>query len=125
MKKTYLLISGIFLIIFVSTILSLQHSAATSSLRPATSAQSVSQSQNYISHMGSDGKTAQELLMAKEKGKVGFNASGMVTTINNRIADTKKHEYWAFYVNGKMSTVGAASYVTTRTDKLEWKIETY
>ena len=77
----------------------------------------------YITYAGEEGKTAQELLM--KKGKVSLDSSGMVSIINSRVADTTKHEYWAFYINGKMSSVGAASYVTKNTDKIEWKIEKY
>ncbi len=81
-------------------------------------------SSDYVSYSGETGKTAQELLM-KEQSGVKLDASGMVSTIANRTADANNREYWAFYVNGKMSSVGAAAYITNTTDKIEWKIEEY
>lgn len=32
-------------------------------------------------------------------------------------------EFWSFYVNGKSSNVGAASYTPIEGDSLEWKLE--
>jgi len=48
-----------------------------------------------------------------------------VVSINGRKADAQKHEYWAFYVNGKLSDVGPADYKTKDGDVVEWKIEKY
>ena len=55
----------------------------------------------------------------------GEGKNAYVTGINGREADTKKKEYWAFYVNGKPATVGAGSYILKQADKIEWKIENY
>jgi len=57
----------------------------------------------------------------KIKGK-GVNA--FITEINGYSTEGKK-EYWAFYVNGKQSAVGAGSYQLKDGDKIEWKIEKY
>ncbi len=76
-----------------------------------------------FSYKGEEGKDALSLLM--EKTKTEQNSSGLVIAINNRKADDKKHEYWAFYVNGKMAEVGPAQYVTKDEDKIEWKIQKY
>lgn len=72
---------------------------------------------------GKDGVDALTLL--KEKADIEQDASGLVSAINGRKADTDKHEYWAFYVNDQMAQVGPASYKTTNSDVLMWKIETY
>ncbi len=34
-----------------------------------------------------------------------------------------KDEFWAFYINGSSSNVGASSYQTKADDTLEWKLE--
>lgn len=34
-----------------------------------------------------------------------------------------KDQFWAFYVNGKSSDVGASSYTLRDGDKIEWKLE--
>ena len=73
-----------------------------------------------------EGKEGQDALtLLKEKTTVEQNASGLVTAINGRKAEDSKKEYWAFYANGKMATVGPAEYVTKDTDKIEWKVEKY
>lgn len=35
----------------------------------------------------------------------------------------EKDQFWAFYVNGKSSTVGASQYVMKNGDLIEWKLE--
>jgi len=72
------------------------------------------------------GKTALDLTKEKEdivtKGD-GVNA--YVIGINGIEAKSADKEYWAFYVNGKLATVGAGSYKLKSGDKIEWKIEKY
>ncbi len=76
-----------------------------------------------IRYQGHDGQDALSLL--KKQSEVELGSSGLVTAINGSKADDQKHEYWAFYVNGKMSQVGPAEYKSKDTDKIEWKIEKY
>lgn len=76
-----------------------------------------------VSYKGENGKDALTLL--KQIGEVEQNSSGLVIGINGRKADDSKKEFWAFYVNGKLSEVGPAEYQTKEGDKIEWKIETY
>jgi hypothetical protein len=80
-----------------------------------------------LSYQGVDGKTALELLKAKDPKAVtkGEGANAYVTTINGYTASDAKKEYWSFLVNGKASEVGAGSYVTKASDQIEWKIATY
>lgn len=74
-----------------------------------------------LSYQGSNGKDALTLL--KQQASVEQDHSGLVVSID----DTKPigHAYWAFYVNGKLASVGPAEYVTKNGDKIEWKIEKY
>lgn len=70
--------------------------------------------------------TALELL--QDEAKITTKGQGIdayVTTINGRIAQDSKKEYWAFYINGKLSTVGAGSYTLRQGDRIEWKIANY
>lgn len=72
------------------------------------------------------GKTALDL--TKEKANIKTKGEGVnayVTEINGIIAQDSKKEYWAFYINSKMATVGAGSYQLKQGDKIEWKIEKY
>lgn len=88
-----------------------------------TMQQNTQQHRDTFSYDGEDGKDALTLL--KEKTQVKQDQSGMVSAINGRTVDAARHEYWAFYVNGKMAEVGPASYQTKNGDKIEWKVEKY
>lgn len=76
-----------------------------------------------LSYEGENGKTALQLL--EQQGIVEKNSTGMVININNRKADDKKKEYWAFYINGQKAEVGPAEYQTQDSDTIRWKIEHY
>lgn len=55
----------------------------------------------------------------------GEGVNAYVTTINGKKAKAENKEFWAFYINGKQSTVGAGGYQLKNGDKIEWKIEKY
>lgn len=55
----------------------------------------------------------------------GQNKEAFVTTIDGLQAKSEQREYWAFYVNGKLASVGAGSYKLQPNDSLEWKLEKY
>lgn len=97
----------------------------TSTPTPIQSGPVVTQavSADQISYKGVEGKDALTLL--KEKATIEQATSGLVNAINGRKADDAKHEYWSFYVNGKLAEVGALDYKTKEGDVIEWKIETY
>lgn len=76
-----------------------------------------------LTYRGETGKDA--LTILKEKATVEQSTSGLVTSINGRKAQDSKHEYWAFYINGKLADVGPAAYETKPSDTILWKIETY
>jgi len=72
------------------------------------------------------GKTALDLLQQTAKVQTtGQGTNAFVTQINNVKTDSSKKQYWAFYVNGKLSAVGAGSYKLNSGDKIEWKLENY
>lgn len=101
---------------------------ATPSVSPSAGATaSTAAAAKGISYAGVEGKTALELLKAKDPQAQtkGDGANAFVTTINGYTASDTKKEYWAFYVNGKMSEVGAGSYATKAGDQIEWKLATY
>jgi hypothetical protein len=79
-----------------------------------------------FSYSGIEGQTALALLQAKSAAVTkGEGTNAFVTSINGRIADDAKKEFWAFYVNGVQAQVGAGSYVTKTGDQIRWHIETY
>lgn len=104
-----LLGSGIFVTYYFShTTVPAQHSASVEA---------------QITYPGKDGQNAFALLDMDHT--VGLDSSGLVSSIDARKADAGKHEYWAFYVNGELASVGPKEYVTKSTDQIMWKIETY
>lgn len=78
---------------------------------------------DYLQYKGKTGKNALELL--NEQASVQQATSGLVVAINGRKADNTEREYWGFFVNGKMATVGPLDYQTKDEDVIEWKIEKY
>ncbi len=79
---------------------------------------------NVIEYNGEDGKNALTILKSKYTvGTQEFSGIGEFVTSINGVTPDSKH-FWAFYVNGKSSNIGASQYITKSTDKLEWKLET-
>jgi hypothetical protein len=102
-------------------------SSVTPSPTPTLQATSeASQRNQQLSYRGQEGKTALEILrsVAQVEAK-GEGVNAYVTKINGYTASEANKEFWAFYVNGQSSQVGAGSYVTKATDTIEWKIEQY
>jgi hypothetical protein len=76
-----------------------------------------------VRYQGVEGKTALELLKASHNVETKqFSFGEMVISIDGVTPDPNK-AFWAFYVNGKMSDVGASTYVTKSSDVIEWKLE--
>ncbi len=72
------------------------------------------------------GITALELLeQTAQVKKQGEGKGAFVTSIDNLEASKDKKEYWAFYVNGQLSPVGAGSYQLSQGNKIEWKLANY
>ena len=76
-----------------------------------------------FTYKGESGRDALTLL--KQKATAELDKSGLVISINGRKADNDKHEYWAFYINGKSASIGPADYQTKDTDTIQWKMDKY
>jgi hypothetical protein len=74
-----------------------------------------------VSYKGENGVDALTLL--KQKTSIEQDHSGLVVAIKGN--KPTGHTYWAFYVNGKLASVGPAAYKTKNTDVIVWKIEKY
>lgn len=74
-----------------------------------------------ITYKGENGVDALTLL--KQQATIEEDHSGLVVSING-IKPTG-HEYWAFYINNKLASVGPAEYKTKNGDIITWKIEKY
>lgn len=75
-----------------------------------------------IKYDGQSGVDALTLLKKHADVKTKHYSFGdLVASINGTPGNGPK--YWIFYVNGKESLVGAGSYITKSSDKLEWRLQ--
>ena len=114
-----------FLVIIISAVLLFQGKNFTIAQRQIESKNisPVKNKADNFSYKGENGKDA--LTILKEIADMRLDKSGMVASINGRSADSQKHEYWAFYINGKLADVGPADYKTKNSDTIEWRIDKY
>jgi hypothetical protein len=76
-----------------------------------------------VSYKGEDGKSAMELLKANFTVETqDFGDLGQFVKAINGVEPDSRH-FWALYVNGAQSQVGAESYITKSSDAIEWKLE--
>lgn len=69
------------------------------------------------------GENAVDLLKRDHKAETReYSGLGEFVISIDGIKPDNKH-FWAFYVNGKSSNVGAGSYKPKNGDKIEWKLE--
>ena len=78
---------------------------------------------NVISYKGQDGKNALELLQATHRVDVKHYSFGDLVTGIDGITPDAQH-FWAMYVNGQFSQVGASAYATKSSDTIKWQIDT-
>lgn len=72
------------------------------------------------------GQTALAATQAKFKVITsGTGVNAFISSINGRVADSKKREFWQFDVNGVEAQVGAGSYIIQKGDLISWHIATY
>jgi hypothetical protein len=96
-------------------------------LAPTTTNQSVNTSPtpavpSAIEYNGVDGKNALELLKASHNVEVNHYSFGdLVTGIDGVMPDA--NHFWAMYVNGEFSQVGASQYITKSPDTIKWQID--
>lgn len=50
---------------------------------------------------------------------------GFMTGIEGYEQDEAEDLYWMFYVNEEMGEVGAADYIPTESDAIDWKLESF
>jgi hypothetical protein len=79
--------------------------------------------QSTITYQGEEGKSALQILKEKYQTQTKeFTGMGeFVQSINGVVPDSS--HFWAFYVNGVSSQVGASQYQTKATDNIEWKLD--
>lgn len=134
--KSKIIVTGVTLVVGVAAVLGFtllgknksedntqQTTQTTQNTQPAPASQTPSAEVKEIKYDGVEGKNALELLRQSHKieTKVYQGMGELVTSIDGKPADFD--HFWALYVNGQQSQVGADAYITKATDKLEWKFE--
>ena len=76
-----------------------------------------------IEYKGVDGKNALELLKSAHQVEAKEYSFGSFVTSIDGIEPDSAH-FWAMYVNGQFSQVGASSYMTKATDTIKWQVDT-
>lgn len=87
--------------------------------------QSVQQQKSLevFTYKASEHKTALDMLKSSyDVGTKSFGSAGEFVERIGLITPDKDY-FWAFYVNGKSSNVGAGSYELKDGDSIEWKLE--
>ena len=75
-----------------------------------------------ISYKCEEGKTAYDILDERFTIEAQDSSFGkFVTGIND--VKPSQNQFWAFYVDEKIATVGATAYVCQDQEKVEWKLE--
>ena len=75
-----------------------------------------------IIYSGQDGRNALDLLKVNHQVESKhYDFGDLVVSIDGIIPDTA--HFWAMYVNGEMSQVGASAYVTKSSDSIKWQID--
>ncbi len=118
MKRAFIFLTSIFIVLFGVTLF--RSSFPYVSFPEKKVEQTAS---STFSYQGEVGVSALSLL--ERKATVEIDRSGLVVSINGRMAESSSREYWGFYVNGKLAPVGPKEYITTPNDKIEWKIDRY
>ena len=120
MRKKILL-AAIIIIILVAVGFSIREVSLNHTTQQQVAIHSAQQKIPVITYRGKNGQNALKVL--KQYTSVQQDNSGLVVAINGY--KPVGHTYWAFYVNGKLASVGPASYITKNSDVVTWKIEKY
>lgn len=121
MKRAFIFLTCIFIIVFGVTLT--RSSFFSPSLPPEEKTIPSSTQSSRFSYQGETGVSALALL--ERKSSIEFDRSGLVVSINGRKAESKSREYWGFYINGELASVGPKEYMTSPSDMIEWRIDKY
>ncbi len=125
MKKQILIIATA-VVIVGSGVIGLSLLEKDGSKQPAPSSQDTTQQQtpnNEVSYKGEDSKDALTLLRQSHKIEAkSYEGLGELVTSIDGVASDSKH-FWAFYVNGQPSQIGAGAYITKSSETITWKLD--
>jgi hypothetical protein len=121
MKKKITIVAVIVIILAAGGIYAREITLSHSAAQQQAAIHAAQQKTPTVTYKGENGQNALTLL--KQYTSVQQDNSGLVVAINGY--KPTGHMYWAFYINGRYSSVGSASYVTKDSDVITWKVEKY
>lgn len=75
-----------------------------------------------VTYQGQDGRNALDLLKAEHNvGVKSYSFGDMVLSIDG--VTPSENQFWAMYINGDLSQVGASAYMTKSTDVVNWRLD--
>jgi len=75
-----------------------------------------------VIYQGQDGRNALDLLKAQHNvGVKSYSFGDMVLSIDG--VTPSANQFWAMYINGELSQVGASAYTTKSTDVVNWRLD--
>ena len=125
-KKSKVILSLAVLILGVGVIFTAGQAGKENTRQSAAPQQQSTQAKpeaKTIEYKGSEGKSALELLKQTHtvETKTYEGLGELVTSIDGQAAAS--NQFWAFYINGQQSQVGASAYITKDSDTIVWKLE--
>lgn len=113
----------IFVIVAIIAVIGIIYALTKQPVKAPTIQDTAKQTEvSSVKYQGVEGKTAFELLKSQHSVEANhYDFGDLVSSIDGITPD--KNHFWAFYVNGKFSDVGASAYVTKSSDVIEWKLE--
>lgn len=116
--------SGIAVVILLGGVLLLSSLARQQEAQIRQTASSSTQRTDYVSYTAQKDTTALAQLKRVASGVITKSSSfGEYVQSIGTLKGGDGGKYWSFYVNGKMASVGAGSYVAKGGEKIEWKFE--
>jgi hypothetical protein len=89
----------------------------------STQPQAVLHRSDYLLYMGKKGLSALTELKQVARITTENSSYGEFVTAINGVSGGTNGNYWDYYVNGKLASVGAGAYILAGGEKVEWKLE--
>ena len=122
--KQLIIVSVIAAAVLVGGVLVLTNLARKQETQVRQTASASTARSDYVSYTASKGTTALAQLKQVARGVVTKTSSfGEYVQSIGEYKGGDDGKYWTFYVDGKMASTGAGTYVAKGGEKIEWKFE--
>jgi len=122
-KRAYLIGGILAVIILIAGATAIMLATRNGHTTPSNTAATTTQQQTTITYTGIKGKTALAQLKELEQVTTKSSQYGEYVDSINGVQGGTNGKYWSFYVNSKLSDVGAGDYTATGGETITWKFE--